>query len=237
MDKKRCAIYALFHEITLIRNCKRCDDGLWVILIISAHTHPFQWGHSTFLDVMWYGDDTGILIFLCSEDFFFLPVKRWDHSNRELLLYSNMFYLRDDIMLLEDITSLFNEGHVRQRPGWAQRLCGFEEKKKTQQNFMFKSLKMQFSSLCFWWFSLLLWTRNLIAHTVSTHTPTHSNTSTHISSHQFWAFHMDRHIVNTHAQLPLWNPSLCSLKVLKMFSASSPPVCTSSPCILPSSHL
>lgn len=101
--------------------------------------------------------------------------------------------------------------------------------------FCFKCSKIIFSTFVFLLlFSKLLWTTNLIAHTVSTHShtvQTHAPTHTHTVELPTW---ID---LNTHAYLPLWNSSLCSLKAPKLLPASSPPVCTPSPSILPSSHL
>lgn len=176
-------------------------------------------------DVIWRWHRHLNLFELRRRFLFFPPAKRWDHSNRELLLYSSMFYSGMTSCYWKTLLPSSMKVMWGRKPGWAQRRCGCEK----QQHFMLKSLKMQFSSLCFWWFSLNFCEPETLSHILYPPTHTQAHTSYELST---WI-----HTTWTHAQLPLRNSSLCSLKVLKMFSASSPPVCASSPRILPSSHL
>lgn len=140
-------------------------------------------------------------------------------------------------MQLEDITSLLNGGHVRR---WAQDFVLLEKKKS---NILHPSPWKCSFLVCAsgdFFSSKLLWTRNLIAHTVSTHARTHTRaqrTRPHTQARTSYELstRIDTQRARTHARLPLCNSPPRSLKVLKMFSASSPPVCASSRHILPSS--
>lgn len=146
---------------------------------------------------MWYGVMTAVLKPFCAKQkiFFFFALKRWDHSsNGELLLCFGMFY--------SEMTSCYRKTLLpsslkvmssRNQP--EIKVCVVVFKKHTHMHkhtqFCFKCSKIIFSTFVFQLlFSKLLWTTNLIAHTVSTHShtvQTHAPTHTHS-----WASHMDR---------------------------------------------
>ncbi len=111
-------------------------------------------------------------------------------QQRTLALLQHVLF-RDDIILLEDFASLFNEGHVKQKPGWEQRVCGCEK----QQNFSLKSSKLQFSSLCFWWFFPNFCEPKTLSHIL--YPPTHAHT------HALSLSHTHTH---THTHTPLHTP-------------------------------
>lgn len=198
----------------------------------------FKWSHSIFEDVIWC-DDGGVKTFLCeAEDLFLFALKRWDHSsNGELLLCFGMFY--------SEMTSCYRKTLLpstlkvmssRNQP--EIKVCVVVFKKHTHaqtHTILFQMLYNNFFYFCV--SAAFLQTsvnhkpyRTYCIHPLTYCTDTRTYTHTHTVELPTW---ID---LNTHAYLPLWNSSLCSLKAPKLLPASSPPVCTPSPSILPSSH-
>ena len=131
-------------------------------------------------------------------------------------------------MLLADFASLFNEGHVKQKPGWVQSECVCEK-----QDFIFQSSKLQFSSLRFWWFSSNFCEPETLLPIL--YPPTHPHTCTHANTHTHTHTYTHTHSYKLGSTWidTMWTdiPSCPSetlrcaaLKVLKLLSASSPPV-------------
>lgn len=146
----------------------------------SAYTHPFKWSHRIFLDLMWYGVMTpAFKSFLCSGEDFSRKTMRSFLQQRTLALLQHVLF-SDDIMLLEDFAFLFNEGHVKQKAGGEQRMCGCE-KKKNSYILVSNLSKLQFSSLCFWWFSPNFCEPETLSHML--YPPTHAHTQIHTPTH------------------------------------------------------
>ena len=111
----------------------------------------------------------------CAQERIF-PVKRWDHSsNRELLLYSNMFY--------SEMTSCYWKTLLPSsaKVTWSQKQPESRESVWLCKTATFwvlnerKSPKLQFSSLCFWWFSPNFCELETLSHVL--YPPTHTHTS------------------------------------------------------------
>ena len=163
-----------------------------------AYNLPFQWSHWIFLDMRCYGVMTLVFKSFCALEKIF-PVRRWDHfsKQRTLALLQHVLF-RDDIMLLEDFASLFNEGHVKQKPG---RECTLVEKKNS---YISVSNPLNCSFLVCASGDFLQTSVNQKPYRTYCIHP-HTQAQTHTHSHQLWAFRADRNNMNTHAQLPLRN--------------------------------